>query len=187
VPIGIWVIEQAFSTLKHWHKLGHKELKVSVNISYKQMVSGHLIQDIQEQLQRHQLKGNKVMLELTERVFAEDIDLVQRTVSELSNLGIQTAIDDFGIGFSSLSYLEKIPFGMLKIDKSFVDDINTSDSSRNLCDAIASMAGSLHLVTTAEGIESDIQFNALRQMNVNYFQGFLFARPVSSEAFLKQL
>lgn len=183
VPIGDWVIEQACETLRIWHDMGHTNLTMSVNISYCQLVDNRLIDVVRKCLNKHGLPGNSLVLELTERVFADDLSVVRDSMTLLSELGVKTAIDDFGIEYSSLSYLRSVNFSILKIDRDFVTDINVDKEAENLCSAIHSMAKSLNLEVTAEGIETEAHMKLLIAMGVDKFQGYFLSKPLLNNDF----
>ncbi len=183
LQIGDWVIDSACQTLREWQDMGHAELSMSVNISYRQLAEHALVDVTRRCLEQHGLQGNKLVLELTERVFADDLSLVRENMQMLSEMGVRTAIDDFGIAYSSLSYLRSVNFDILKIDRSFVKDIVEDQEAKNLCLAIHSMAKSLSLQVTAEGIETEAHLQALIAMDVDKFQGYHLAKPLTKDDF----
>jgi diguanylate cyclase (GGDEF)-like protein/PAS domain S-box-containing protein len=185
--IGDWVIDAACEVLREWQEKGHSALSMSVNISYRQLADCALVDVTRRSLNKHGLKGDNLILELTERVFADDLTLVRENMRLLAEMGVKTAIDDFGIAYSSLSYLRSVNFDILKIDRSFVKDIVDDHEAKNLCHAIHSMAKSLSLQVTAEGIETEAHFNALIEMNVDKFQGYHLAKPLTKSDFFKLL
>lgn len=183
VPIGLWVLDESCRIIRKWHDLGHSNLVMSVNVSYRQINSDDLVKEVQRILTKYQLSGTALILELTERVFADDLDLVQRNIVQFAQMGVQTAIDDFGVGYSSLNYLKKTEFSSLKIDRDFIKDIDTNPASRKLCAAIASMASGLGLSVTAEGVETQEHLQLLTAMNIDKYQGFLMSKPIECDAF----
>ncbi|WP_353539063.1 EAL domain-containing protein [Colwellia sp. KU-HH00111] len=183
IEIGLWVLDQACQVLKEWQDEGRFDLTMSVNISYRQIVGTTLVTSIENALKKHALKGDKLILELTERVIAEDLDLVNQNLTLLTAMGVRCAVDDFGIAYSSLNYLQKVDFDILKIDRSFVDGIVDDEDSLNLCKGILSMAHSLGLLVTAEGIETEAQFNLLCSLGIDKYQGFHLARPIERRKF----
>ena len=187
VPIGLWVLDQALCALKKWHLMGYDELVMSVNVSYRQINSDDLVFELRRLLDKHSLKGDSIILELTERVFADDLELVKYNIQEFADMGVQTAIDDFGVGYSSLSYLKETKFSALKIDRDFIKGIEDDESSRKLCSAISSMANDLGLSVTAEGVETDEQFEILKLMNIDKYQGFWKSKPIAMVDFERLL
>ena len=183
VPIGLWVLDKACYMLKHWHNMGYKDLTMSINVSYHQINSADMVNEVKRTLSKYQLEGSAIILELTERVFADDLTLVQENITQFAELGVQTAVDDFGVGYSSLGYLKKTDFSSIKIDRSFVNDIGVNTSAKKLCNAIMSMASSLGLSVTAEGVESQEHLAILKAMKIHKYQGFYMSRPIDSDAF----
>lgn len=186
LSIGDWVIDTSCQILREWQDMGHTELSMSVNISYRQLADCALVDVTRRCLKKYGLKGENLILELTERVFADDLTLVRKNMKMLSEMGVRTAIDDFGIAYSSLSYLRSVDFDILKIDRSFVKDIVDDQEAKNLCLAIHSMAKSLSLQVTAEGIETEDHYQALIDMDVDKFQGYYLSKPLKKEAFNEQ-
>jgi diguanylate cyclase (GGDEF)-like protein/PAS domain S-box-containing protein len=183
VPIGSWVLEESCKALKAWHQKGFEGLSVSVNISYRQINHNDMVDEVKRILQKYQLDGSALILELTERVFADNLELVQRNIVEFEKMGVQTAIDDFGVGYSSLSYLKETTFSALKIDRSFIQDIEHDIASQKLCAAVASMAKSLGLSVTAEGVETQAHWEILSAMDIDKYQGYLMSKPIAFDEF----
>ena len=183
IEIGLWVLDKACEVLKQWQLAGRNDLTMSVNISSKQIIGTTFVKHVEEALKKHALSGNQLILELTERVIAEDLDLVNENLTLFAKHGVRCAVDDFGIAYSSLNYLQKLDFDILKIDRSFVEDIVTDIDSLNLCKGILSMAHSLNLSVTAEGIETEAHFNMLKEIQVDKYQGFFLAKPLSEADF----
>lgn len=180
IPIGRWVLQEACHQAGKWqrdHNLEGK-VRVSVNISARHFQHEGLLGDVSKALRDAQLNPNCLVLEITESLLVHDADAVIARMFELKALGIAFAVDDFGTGYSSLSYLQRFPIDILKVDKSFVDDVGDSDKALALAKAIVQLGKSLNLETVAEGIEREGQANGLRSLGCRYGQGFLFARPV---------
>jgi EAL domain-containing protein (putative c-di-GMP-specific phosphodiesterase class I) len=154
---------------------------VSVNLSPRQLQSGHLLEVIDNALAQHGVEASSLTLEITESCFAEDSDDVRGCVQQLDDRGIKLSLDDFGTGYSSLSYLRRFPLRSLKIDRSFVKAMDTTEGL-TLLDAIVSMSRSLGLSVVAEGIEDEEQATELRRLGCVEGQGFLFWRPMTAVA-----
>lgn len=187
VPIGLWVLNESCKALKKWHNMGYTKLVMSVNVSYRQINSYDMVNELKRMLEIHKLNGKSLIIELTERVFADDLALVQSNIEQFAAMGVQTAIDDFGVGYSSLSYLKKTEFSSIKIDRSFIKDIETNKASLKLCAAIASMASGLGLSVTAEGVETKTHLRMLKEMNIDKYQGFLMSKPIAANEFTQLL
>ena len=183
IPIGRWVLVEACRRARFWqneHSLGSR-LKMSVNISARHFQHEGLVEDVSAALRASHLDPACLVLEITESVLVHDAEAVIARMHELKNLGVAFAVDDFGTGYSSLSYLKRFPIDILKVDKSFVDDVGDSDRALALAEAIVQLARSLNLDTVAEGIEKPRQADGLRALGCGYGQGFLFAKPVGPE------
>ncbi len=156
VPLGSWVIEQAFTQLRAWHRAGHTDLFVSVNISARQMQHPHLVSVVQGTLEQLGLAPHHVNLELTEGVFIEGVG-ANTAFKTLYDAGVRLSIDDFGTGYSSLSYLKRLPVHTLKIDRSFLAGIPGEESDAALVKTVLAMAHNLNLGVIAEGVETTAQ------------------------------
>lgn len=182
VPIGAWVIDQACRTLADWRQEGLDDLHMAVNLSRQQLVAPDLVEVVKAALARHGLQGKDLELEITESMVMDDPDQCIARLNELSALGIALSMDDFGTGYSSLAYLKRLPIDTLKIDRSFVMDIEVDPNDVAICATTISMATALGLTTVAEGVETEAQAQVLRTMQCGSFQGFLLAQPMPAAA-----
>lgn len=180
VAIGRWVLIEACTQVRIWQQAHHtaSRLKVSVNISTRHFQHEGLEEDVATALRVSQLRPESLMLEITESVLVNDAESVIDRMLALKALGVSFAVDDFGTGYSSLSYLKRFPIDVLKVDKSFVDDVGVMGRDSALAKAIVQLGKSLNLDTVAEGIEQDRQVEGLRALGCRYGQGFLFAYPL---------
>ncbi len=186
VPIGAWLMEEATRQLVQWQELqtalDHSRLlSLAVNLSVRQMLSPDIADRIARVLARSGMRSSDLCLELTESVFMQDADYFGRTLNELKALGVSLAIDDFGTGYSSLSYLRRFPVDSVKIDRAFVDGLETDSNDTALVQAIVAMARALGLSITAEGVETELQMQCLTDLGVPRAQGFYLARPMPPE------
>ncbi|TRZ90524.1 MAG: EAL domain-containing protein [Rhodocyclaceae bacterium] len=180
VPLGEWVLCEAFRQLREWKLLGLPPLRMAINISALQFRSGNLLGFLADQLAAYEIDPRQIELELTESLLMHNVDDVLRTLQEIKALGISLAIDDFGTGFSSLSYLRRFPIDRLKIDQSFIRGIETIPANESIARAIVSLANSLSLGVVAEGIEQSVEMAVLERMHCTEGQGYLFAKPLSA-------
>ncbi len=169
--VGRWVISNACFVA---NECDHN---ISINVSSKQFHQQGFIKYIEQIINRFEIKPNSLTIELTEGVVVGNFNELQYKFNRLKELGIKIAIDDFGTGYSSLQYLRRLPIDYLKIDKSFIEDIQTDDSAVIIIKTIAAMAGNLNMKTIAEGVENEAQFAMLKTLGCDYFQGYLFGRP----------
>lgn len=184
VPLGEWVLRQALRQLKSWQAQGMPPLRMSVNISALQLHRRSFPEFLKARLAEYEVDPRLVELELTESALMRNVDDVLRTLDEIKSLGVSLAIDDFGTGFSSLSYLRRFPIDRLKIDQSFVREIQCMPVNESIARAIVALAKSLSLDIIAEGIETASENAVLELMGCPEGQGYWFAKPLSAEDFV---
>jgi diguanylate cyclase (GGDEF)-like protein len=179
--LGSWVIDEACRQVRAWRDLGLR-MKVAINLSAHQLRQPGLAGEISTALDTHQINPDLLTCEITESSAMEDVATTVRVLRELDALGVHLSIDDFGTGHSSLSYLRTLPADELKIDRSFVLDLETSEDARKVAHAVVNLAKALELKVVAEGVETEGQNRILRDMGCDQLQGYLFARPMSAKA-----
>ncbi len=155
-----------------------QHLSLAINVSARQFQEANFVQSVTDAIQGDPLIGNKIKLELTESLLIENIDETIEKMKALIALGVKFSMDDFGTGYSSLSYLSKLPFSQLKIDQSFVRNIGINDLDNNIIKTIIGMGESLNMRVIAEGVETPAQREFLLQHLCDYFQGYLFSKPL---------
>lgn len=173
-PLGLWALERACADAMTWPS----DCRVAVNLSAAQLRAGNLPAAVARILRRTALPASRLELEVTESLLIGNPEEALRALAGLKTLGVRIALDDFGTGYSSLSYLQRFPFDKLKIDKSFIDGLETTAGSRSIVEAILAMSRSLHLDVTAEGVETNEQLAILRALSCGTIQGFLLGRPM---------
>jgi EAL domain-containing protein (putative c-di-GMP-specific phosphodiesterase class I) len=178
IPVGLWVIEQVCRQLKHWQAADVLVPRVSINIAAIHFRQPRFHEEIRSVLDRHGIEPGRIELELTERSLMEDTDSTRACLRALKDIGVRLAIDDFGTGYSCLSYLRRFPLDVLKIDRSFVADLDKSSDAQAICGAILSIAHRLSLDAVAEGIESEQQLAFLSKHGCQFGQGYYFSPPV---------
>ena len=186
ISIGKWVVEQVCWRQRAWRDMGMPRIPISVNLSALHFARPEIVTDICEVLTRHGLDGHDLELEVTETVFLQDTEASATILRDLSSLGIKLVIDDFGVGFSSLNYLQRLPVSTLKIDRSFVRDTATNPRNAAITKAIVAMAKSLELNVVAEGVETDEEKGFLMRIGCYEMQGFLFGRPMPEGEFAER-
>jgi diguanylate cyclase len=179
--IGNWLIDEACRQAGQWRDEGLR-MRVAINLSAHQLRHADLADRIDAALKRHRINPQLLTCEITESVAMEDASNAIRMVEKLGAMGVNISIDDFGTGYSSLAYLRKLRAGELKIDRSFVMDLETSADARAVVDAVVKLAQALGLKVVAEGVETEAQHEILRAFGCHELQGFLFARPMSAIA-----
>jgi diguanylate cyclase (GGDEF)-like protein len=178
INIGNWVIDQACKQLALWHLAGFTHLKISVNISIRQIDDKGFHSYVLGTLRKHNLKPNSLELEITESLFLESTHTTLKTLFNLKQIGISIAIDDFGTGYSSLAYLKSFPIDRLKIDQYFVREVAKDNDNAAITKAITELAHTLRLAVTVEGIETIEQYNILKAQDCDEMQGFFFSKPL---------
>ena len=183
--VGAWVLETAATEVRRWQQRGFPDLRLTVNLSARQFESPDLVEGIAKTLSTTGFAASHLELEITESLLMRDVDRTRAILEELKYSGIRIAIDDFGIGYSSLAYLTKFPLDCLKIDQSFVRDIETDADDRAVAEAIIGLGHNLRLDVVAEGVETEPQLSFLQGCDA--FQGYLIARPQPAQATLELL
>jgi len=178
-PIGEWVLQQALTDLSHWHANGFM-INMAINVSGRQLINSNQASFsylLETMLKKHNIAPRYLHIEITESMLMADTEQCQQKLEAIRDLGIDIYIDDFGTGYSSLSYLKRFPISVIKIDKSFVDNMLERQSDANLIKAIVMMGQSLELKLVAEGIETEEQWQFLQNLGCNFGQGYLISRP----------
>ncbi len=179
--IGAWVLGQALAQVVRWRAAGHEHLRVAVNLSAQQLRTDGFVALVAQGLQRHGLPGAALELEITESVAMRDPARTADMLRQLRGLGVSLAIDDFGTGHSSLAYLKQLPLNCLKLDRSFVMDLEHDANDAAICRATIQLAHSLGLGVVAEGVENAAQLEFLRRLDCDVVQGYHFSKPLAVE------
>jgi len=178
VSIGEWVLRAACRTAASWPD----NVRVAVNLSPAQFKQRDLVAQVQAALSAANLPASRLELEITESLLLAQSDSVLAMLHTLRSMGVRISLDDFGTGYSSLSYLRSFPFDKIKIDRSFIRDLTTAPGSLAIIQAVIGLGKALGMLTTAEGIETQDQFDLVRNQGVSEVQGYLFSPPIGSEA-----
>jgi diguanylate cyclase (GGDEF)-like protein len=181
LPIGKYVLQEACAQVKAWRKGKYPTLWVSVNLSGRQFQDQNLLSIVQQNLIGFKPTEEILHLEITESVAMKDLSQSTRILNELDQLGVKVSLDDFGIGYSSLGYLNRFPIRILKIDRSFINDINENRNSEAIISAIISMGHALKLEVVAEGVETDEQLAFLQSISCDEIQGYLISPPLPAD------
>jgi EAL domain-containing protein (putative c-di-GMP-specific phosphodiesterase class I) len=182
LPLGQWVLEEACAQLVLWSKSrSTTHWTMAVNVSASQFVQPAFVANVDKALKKTGANPRLLKLELTESMLVKDVEDVIVKMLEIKALGVTLSLDDFGTGYSSLSYLKRLPLDQLKIDQSFVRDLLTDPNDAAIAHTVITLGHSLNLKVIAEGVETVEQRNALAEMGCDAYQGYYFARPVSSD------
>jgi predicted signal transduction protein with EAL and GGDEF domain len=177
VQLGEWALMEACRNAARWPG----ELKIAVNLSPVQFTAPNLFEVIEQTLAETGLAPHRLELEITERIFMENTENTLATLRRIKGLGVRVALDDFGTGYSSLSYLRSFPFDKIKIDRAFVSDLSERNEHIVIVQAVVSIARALGMTTTAEGVETETQYEFLATLGCNEVQGYLFSAPVPAD------
>ncbi|BCB05795.1 hypothetical protein KH172YL63_39280 [Bacillus sp. KH172YL63] len=180
IPLGRWILNRACEQFKVWEKGGH-EFKISINVSSRQFHDATFVEMVRELLFTHDIPPSFIELELTESTAMHHVEEAMAKMNALREIGVSIAIDDFGIEYSSLSYLQKFSIQTLKIDRSFIMDLDENESNKAIVSAIHAMAKHLKLAIVAEGVETETQLNWLKNLECEYGQGYYFSRPLPAD------
>ena len=183
VDIGRWVLLDACRQGQRWREEHGTAVRMTVNLSGRQLQDASIVRDVQAALDATGFTARDLVLEITESILMQHVEVSLERLTELKALGVSLAIDDFGTGYSSLSYLQRYPIDILKIDKAFVDTLDNGDDGTVLASAIVALGDTLRLDTVAEGIETEAQRGALLEIGCAFGQGYLFAPPMGPDDF----
>lgn len=182
--LGNWVIDEACRQIESWAASG-VHMRVAINLSVHQLREVELVARIEGALGRHGVHSSQLLCEITESVAMQDFAATERTLDALGRIGVYLSIDDFGTGYSSLSYLRQLPARQLKIDRSFIHDLEASGDARAVVDAVVRLAHALGLRVVAEGVETSAQRDILLKLGCDELQGYFFAQPMPADKLLE--
>jgi diguanylate cyclase (GGDEF)-like protein len=183
IPIGAWVIQHACAQLAEWHKMGHEQFQVAVNLSAVQLKQPGILATIEAGIREHNIPPANLVLEITETAVIDDIERSIEVLNDLHTLGVSIAMDDFGTGYSSLNYLKRLPLHQIKIDKSFIDDVGKYPKDDMIIQSIIQLAHNLNLRVVAEGVETYSQHEFLMGLRCQEGQGYFYSPPMRSQEF----
>ena len=183
LQLGAWVCNEACRQLARWEELGHN-LQIAINVSARQLVDPNFHEVVSQSVERHGVDPNKIELEITETMLSQDIEVSAEVLTKLAEEGFKVALDDFGTGFSNLAYINRLPISVIKIDRSFVTDIDTDPKAMDLVKGIVALAKSLKLGVICEGVETAEQRHALEKTQCDVIQGYLISKPLPGDDLL---
>ena len=182
LQLGDWILEKSISDFSKWLNRYHfNDITLAINISALQFKNKDFVKTLVQVLKRYDMPPSMIELEITESVFIDDMNDVIEKMNILKDMGFRFSMDDFGTGFSSLSYLRRLPIDTLKIDKSFIDSVVTDNSTRTIAETIVDMGKKLGFNTIAEGVEEKVQFDILKDIGCDNIQGYYMGKPMVSE------
>ncbi|MDH5570939.1 MAG: EAL domain-containing protein [Gammaproteobacteria bacterium] len=181
LQIGEWVMDKVCKQIHSWKSQGYADIRVAINVSSIQFQRQDLAGMLKKYINKYDLQTGEIEVELTESIYICDEEKVQGTLSAIRKVGVKIALDDFGTGYSSLAYLRRYPIDILKIDRSFINEINQSDDGETVINAIIRMAHAMNLLVIAEGVEDKAQLDFLRKKKCDYIQGYYYYRPMPAD------
>lgn len=181
--IGDYVLEESCRQCKAWNDAGFKDFRVNVNLSVVQLLQKNVVENIGLILSRTGVNPRNIVLEITESFAINDMERVMKIISGLKALGPKIALDDFGTGYSSLNYIKQLPLNIIKVDKTFIDDIVEDEYAQAFVKLIADLSKTIGTQIVVEGVENQEQYELLKEIGVNYIQGYFFGKPVPSDKF----
>ena len=185
--IGHWVKSQAIRDTVQFNKLSETPIQISVNTSPLEIDrAGDWVDQWIKASKQYKLPAHTILIEVTENSLMDPDSSIQHQLKRLNEINIDIAIDDFGVGYSSLAYLQRLDIDILKIDRTFIKDIETNENSTALVKAIITMAHNLNVKVVAEGVETTYQYLLLKELACDYIQGYIFSKPIDKKAFIKQ-
>lgn len=187
IPVGEWVLKTACAHFKAWQREGLPDIRLSVNVSARQLAQTDLVETARAVVAEYELAHGDLEFEITESIIMNNADATIEVLNHISDLGVVFSVDDFGTGYSSLAYLKRFPIQTIKIDRAFVNDITTDSDDESIVKAIISIAKSLKLEVIAEGVETEAQALFLEGYGCYYMQGFLFSKPLPAGEFTELL
>ncbi|MCR5720843.1 MAG: bifunctional diguanylate cyclase/phosphodiesterase [Lachnospiraceae bacterium] len=182
-PIGNYVLKKACETCKFWNDNGHPDYKVNVNLSVVQLLQSDIVDIIARTIKETGIKPKNLTLEVTESLAINDMERMKTILNGIKALGVKLALDDFGTGYSSLNHIREIPFDVIKVDQSFVQDLAESAYSQSFIKMVAELAETIGVNVCVEGIETEKQYKVLEGMKIKMIQGFYFDKPMPAEDF----
>jgi diguanylate cyclase (GGDEF)-like protein/PAS domain S-box-containing protein len=188
VPLGRWVLEEALAQAAAWHALPSDGLllRMSVNLSGHQLARPELVDEIRELLEKTGVEPSRLAVEVTETALMADLKTPVDQLHRLQELGVRVMLDDFGTGFSSLTYLRQLPLDAIKLDRSFVSQLDHSAADRQIVGTVIQLSKAMGMSAIAEGVETEAQLTCLRELGCHFAQGYYFARPMTAEQITAQ-
>lgn len=185
IPLGNWVIRKAFRQYREWNTISPIDFHLSINISPKQFIDDNFIPFLLRSVKEFSVSPEKIDLEITESLAIENTELTLEKINQLKKIGFKITMDDFGTGYTSLTYLSKFPLDRIKIDQSFIRDITSNKNHAAIVQSLVSVAKNLDIKVTAEGVETKDQLLYLQEWDCDEIQGYYYSKPIPSNSFVE--
>lgn len=185
-PIGNYVLREACRFCRRWNDNGYPDYKINVNLSVVQLLQTDIVEIVEKALKETGIKPHNLTLEVTESLAINDMERMKEILGRIKKLGVRIALDDFGTGYSSLNHIREIPFDVIKVDQSFIKDLERDSYAKSFIKMVADLADAIGVNLCVEGVETKIQYSILSKMRVSLVQGYYFDRPMPREEFEKK-
>ena len=185
-PIGNYVLQDACNTCRNWNDNGYPDYRVNVNLSVVQLLQTDIVDIVKKTIKESGINPHNLTLEVTESLAINDMERMKKILGDIKELGVRIALDDFGTGYSSLNHIREIPFDVIKVDQSFIKDLESDSYAESFVKMVAELAQAIGVNLCVEGVETEEQLDIIRKMPVDLIQGFYFDRPMTRDAFEKK-
>lgn len=185
-PIGNYVLKEACRICRGWNENGYPDYKVNVNLSVVQLLQSDIVEIVERTVAETGIDPHNLTLEVTESLAINDMERMKAILARIKSLGVRIALDDFGTGYSSLNHIREIPFDVIKVDQSFIKDLDRDAYAKSFIKMVGDLANAIHVNLCVEGVETQKQYSILSEMSVSMVQGYYFDRPMKREAFEKK-
>ena len=182
-PIGNYVLREACRRCKLWNENGHPDFKVNVNLSVIQLLQPDIVEIVENTVKETGIKPENLTLEVTESLAINDMERMKHILAKIRSLGVRIALDDFGTGYSSLNHIREIPLDVIKVDQSFIKDLERDAYAKSFIKMVGELADAIHVNLCVEGVETRRQYEILSKLCTCMVQGYYFDRPMQREAF----
>ncbi|MCP5208123.1 MAG: EAL domain-containing protein [Hahellaceae bacterium] len=187
IPIGRWIVQEAVRQLAEWQQLINKDVCIAINLSPVQFYDTEIASFLQQEVEKHQISPQSLEIEITESTLIHDMEDSIRVLTDLKRIGFRVSIDDFGTGYSSLNYLKKLPIDCLKIDRTFIVDVDNSRKDQAITSAIVTLASNLDLSVVVEGVERQAQVDCLKSLGITLAQGYFFSKALPADQIVRMM
>ena len=185
-PIGNYVLNEACKICKCWNDNGYPDYKVNVNLSVVQLLQSDIVEIVERTVKETGINPHNLTLEVTESLAINDMERMKAILENIKSLGVRIALDDFGTGYSSLNHIREIPFDVIKVDQSFIKDLDRDAYAKSFIKMVGDLAKAINVNLCVEGVETQKQYKILSEMSVSMVQGYYFDCPMKREAFEKK-
>lgn len=182
-PIGGFVLQTACQRCKYWNDMGHEEYKVNVNLSVVQLLQNDIVEQVASVIEETGIRPSNLTLEVTESLAVNDMERMKQILRRIKALGVRVALDDFGTGYSSLNYIREMPIDVIKVDRCFIRDIGKDDFADVFVRIVRELSDIVGMHLCVEGVETQAQYEKMKELKIPLIQGFYFDRPLPVEEF----